>query len=218
MAEIYKGRLQSFAFKLNDPAFSWYSKPLAGGCSPYALLGGVYLKGRQGDEAMTVYRLNDLAVEVPDRQTGEFAYIAPTACVIGKVRLLARSSIWFGAVLRGDNELIEIGNNSNIQDGCICHTDMGYPLTVGENCTVGHRAVLHGCTYCMNYRLMNTVTSMLIVPRQVKRHKYTCIVDSEEHIAFLQMQTDEALLSAYSKSVLTINTNVIRKTHMLDVV
>ena len=99
---------------------------------------------------MTVYRLGDYMAEVPDAEKGEFCYIAPTACVIGKVRLLARSSIWFGAVLRGDNELIEIGRNSNIQDGCMCHTDMGYPLSVGENCTVGHRAVLHGCTIGTN--------------------------------------------------------------------
>ena len=72
-------------------------------------------------------------------------WIAPSASVIGKVKLEARASIWFGAVLRGDNELIHIGENSNIQDGCVLHTDPGYPLTVGRDVTVGHGAVLHGC-------------------------------------------------------------------------
>ena len=95
---------------------------------------------------MTIYALDGVGVELP----GDDFYIAPTATLIGKIRLLPGASIWFGAVLRGDNELIEIGNRSNIQDGCICHTDMGFPLTVGVDCTVGHRAVLHGCTIGAN--------------------------------------------------------------------
>lgn len=73
-------------------------------------------------------------------------WIAPNASVIGKVRLGAEASVWFGAVLRGDNEWIEIGERSNIQEHVMMHTDMGYPLSVGEGCTVGHRAILHGCT------------------------------------------------------------------------
>ena len=95
---------------------------------------------------MPVYRLEELQVELP----GDDFYIAPSADLIGKVRLLPGASIWFGAVLRGDNEWIEIGTNSNIQDGCVIHTDMGYPMTLGEDCTVGHRAVLHGCTIGRN--------------------------------------------------------------------
>lgn len=95
---------------------------------------------------MSIYGLDGVEVEVP----GDDYFIAPSASVIGKIRLLAGASIWFGAVLRGDNELIEIGNRSNIQDGCVCHTDMGYPLTLGDDCTVGHRAVLHGCTIGRN--------------------------------------------------------------------
>ncbi len=74
------------------------------------------------------------------------AWVAPSAVVIGDIVLAPRSSVWFGAVLRGDNERIEIGAGSNIQENTICHTDMGYPLTVGENCTIGHKAMLHGCT------------------------------------------------------------------------
>jgi len=95
---------------------------------------------------MAIYALDGDEVALP----GEDYFIAPTASLIGKIRLLPEASIWFGAVLRGDNELIEIGKRSNIQDGCICHTDRGYPLTVGDDCTVGHRAVLHGCTIGTN--------------------------------------------------------------------
>lgn len=74
------------------------------------------------------------------------SWIAPTAAVIGKVRLEAGASVWFGAVLRGDNELIHIGENSNVQDGTVMHTDMGWPLTIGKGVTIGHNAMLHGCT------------------------------------------------------------------------
>jgi carbonic anhydrase/acetyltransferase-like protein (isoleucine patch superfamily) len=73
-------------------------------------------------------------------------WIAPSADVIGRVRLLKEASIWFGAVLRGDNEWITVGEGSNVQDGCVLHTDMGAPLTIGQNCTIGHKAILHGCT------------------------------------------------------------------------
>lgn len=66
--------------------------------------------------------------------------------MIGNVRLGQDSSIWFAAVLRGDNELIDLGDGRNIQDGVVCHTDIGEPLTIGRNCTIGHKAVLHGCT------------------------------------------------------------------------
>ncbi|RHZ93433.1 gamma carbonic anhydrase family protein [Cereibacter sphaeroides] len=74
------------------------------------------------------------------------AWVAPGASVIGKVVLEAGSSVWFGAALRGDNEEIMIGAGSNVQENAVLHTDMGYPLTVGANCTIGHKAMLHGCT------------------------------------------------------------------------
>ena len=74
------------------------------------------------------------------------AWIAPSADLIGDVQLAADASVWFGAVIRGDNELITIGENSNVQDGAVMHTDPGLPLTVGRNCTIGHKAMLHGCT------------------------------------------------------------------------
>lgn len=74
------------------------------------------------------------------------AWVAPTAVLIGKVILLPGASVWFGAVLRGDNEPIVVGEGSNIQENCVLHTDMGYPLTIGHEVTVGHKAMLHGCT------------------------------------------------------------------------
>lgn len=87
------------------------------------------------------YQLDQHLVEAhPD------SWIAPSADVIGKVRLDAGASVWFGAVLRGDNELIHIGENSNVQDGTVMHTDMGWPLTLGRGVTVGHNAMLHGCS------------------------------------------------------------------------
>ena len=72
-------------------------------------------------------------------------FIAPNASVIGTVRLQANVSIWFNVVIRGDNELIEIGENSNVQDGSVLHTDPGFPLTIGKGVTVGHKVMLHGC-------------------------------------------------------------------------
>jgi carbonic anhydrase/acetyltransferase-like protein (isoleucine patch superfamily) len=92
---------------------------------------------------MAIYELDGQAPDLPP--DGNY-FIADTATVIGKVRLLSSASVWFGAVLRGDNEWIEIGEGSNVQDGSTCHTDMGFPLTIGKNCTVGHNVILHGCT------------------------------------------------------------------------
>jgi len=77
---------------------------------------------------------------------GDGHFIAENATVIGNVLLKSVSSAWFNCVLRGDNELIEVGAGSNIQDGCVPHTDPGFPLTIGTGVTVGHRVMLHGCT------------------------------------------------------------------------
>lgn len=82
----------------------------------------------------------------PSLPQDEFFWIAPDARVIGDVRLGAEASIWFGCVLRGDNEPIAVGARTNVQDHTVMHTDIGFPLTVGEGCTIGHRALLHGCT------------------------------------------------------------------------
>jgi carbonic anhydrase/acetyltransferase-like protein (isoleucine patch superfamily) len=73
-------------------------------------------------------------------------WIAPDANLIGKVVIEAGASVWFGATLRGDNEEILLGEGTNVQENCVLHTDMGYPLVIGANCTIGHKAMLHGCT------------------------------------------------------------------------
>src|ERR1700712_1722282 len=92
---------------------------------------------------MAIYELDGQAPELPS--DGNY-FIAETAALIGKIRLRSAASVWFGAVLRGDNEWIEIGENSNVQDNSPCHTDKGFPLTIGKGCTVGHNVILHGCT------------------------------------------------------------------------
>ena len=92
---------------------------------------------------MAIYELDGQAPDLP--ADGNY-FIADTATVIGKVRLKNSASVWFGAVLRGDNEWIEIGEGSNVQDNSTCHTDRGFPLVIGQNCTVGHNVILHGCT------------------------------------------------------------------------
>ena len=74
------------------------------------------------------------------------AWIAPGCHVIGNVTLAAAASVWFGTTIRGDNEPIVVGEGSNIQENCVLHTDPGCPLTIGANCTIGHKAMLHGCT------------------------------------------------------------------------
>ena len=91
---------------------------------------------------MTIYALGDQQPQLP--ANGD-AWIAPTASVIGHVILEPGASVWFGAVLRGDNEPITIGPDSNVQDGAVLHTDPGSPLTLGSGVTVGHKAMMHGC-------------------------------------------------------------------------
>lgn len=88
-----------------------------------------------------IYELDGIAPEI-----ALDAWIAPDANVIGRVRVEARASIWFGTTIRGDNELITIGEGSNVQENCVLHTDPGCPLTIGADCTIGHKAMLHGCT------------------------------------------------------------------------
>jgi len=92
---------------------------------------------------MPIYELESARPDLPD--PGRF-WIAETAVLIGRVRLKADTSVWWGAVLRGDNEWIELGERSQIQDNCVLHTDPGFPLAIGPDCVIGHNAVLHGCT------------------------------------------------------------------------
>ena len=88
-----------------------------------------------------IYNLGDRKVEI----RAEDYFIADNATVIGSVVLEQNASIWFNAVLRGDNDVITVGENSNVQDGSVLHTDGGFPLTIGKNVTIGHKVMLHGC-------------------------------------------------------------------------
>jgi len=92
---------------------------------------------------MPIYALADADLEVEDANA---FWVAPTAVLIGRIVLKKNASVWFGAVLRGDNEPIVVGENSNVQDGSVLHTDMGAPLNIGKDVTIGHQAMLHGCT------------------------------------------------------------------------
>ncbi|GFE66789.1 gamma carbonic anhydrase family protein [Litoreibacter roseus] len=92
---------------------------------------------------MTLYTLDTLGPDLPE---GDDFWIAPDANVIGKIRVETAVSIWFGATLRGDNEWITLGAGTNVQENTVMHTDMGFPLTIGAGCTIGHKAMLHGCT------------------------------------------------------------------------
>jgi len=87
-----------------------------------------------------IYALDGITPKLADD-----SWVADTAVLVGDVVLENAVSVWFGAVLRGDNEQILIGQGSNIQENCVLHTDMGYPLTIGTGCTIGHKATLHGC-------------------------------------------------------------------------
>ncbi|HEY1632235.1 MAG TPA: gamma carbonic anhydrase family protein [Rhizomicrobium sp.] len=87
-----------------------------------------------------IYSIEGIAPELP---AGGDYWVAPDATLIGRVRLLKNASIWFGAVLRGDNEWIEVGENSNVQDNSVIHADPGQPVTIGANVTIGHRVILH---------------------------------------------------------------------------
>ena len=92
---------------------------------------------------MPLYELDGDRVAVPD--SGRF-WVAETAVLVGRVVIGEDASVWFGTVARGDNEPIAIGERANVQDGCVLHTDPGFPLTIGAEATIGHRVVLHGCT------------------------------------------------------------------------
>jgi len=92
---------------------------------------------------MTVYTLEGTSPEFPENDA---YWVAPSAALIGRVRLLKNASVWFGAVLRGDNDWIIVGENSNVQDNSVIHTDPGLPTTIGAGVTVGHRVILHSTT------------------------------------------------------------------------
>ena len=90
---------------------------------------------------MAIYQLGEHAPEIDAS-----AYVADSATLIGKVTVEANASVWFGVTIRGDNERITIGENTNVQEGTVLHTDMGFPMVLGKNVSIGHQAMLHGCT------------------------------------------------------------------------
>ena len=90
---------------------------------------------------MAIYQFGEHAPDIDPS-----AYVVDSANLIGQVRLEANASIWFGVTIRGDNELITIGENSNVQENCVLHTDKGYPMKIGKQVSIGHQAMLHGCT------------------------------------------------------------------------
>jgi carbonic anhydrase/acetyltransferase-like protein (isoleucine patch superfamily) len=92
---------------------------------------------------MASYSIDGIAPALPS--DGDF-WVAPNATLIGDVRLAREVGIWFGAVLRADNDTIAIGAGSNVQDNCVLHADPGFPISIGEYCTIGHNAIVHGCT------------------------------------------------------------------------
>jgi carbonic anhydrase/acetyltransferase-like protein (isoleucine patch superfamily) len=119
------------------------------------------------------YRLGDFRVEAHAT-----SWAAPNATLIGKVRLQAGASVWFGAVLRGDNELIDIGENSNVQDGTVMHTDAGIPLSIGKGVTIGHNAMLHGCTVG-DFSLIG-INAVILNGAKIGKH---CIIGANALIA-----------------------------------
>ncbi len=112
---------------------------------------------------MAIYALADADLEVEDENA---FWVAPGAVLVGKIILKKNASVWFGAVLRGDNEPILVGENSNVQDGSVLHTDMGAPLTIGKNVTIGHQVMLHGCTIADNslIGIKSTVLNHATIP------------------------------------------------------
>jgi carbonic anhydrase/acetyltransferase-like protein (isoleucine patch superfamily) len=135
---------------------------------------------------MPVFSLFDQA---PDMAPPDQCYVAETAIVIGRVRIMAGVSLWFGAVLRGDNEWIEIGERTNIQDNCTLHTDPGFPLTVGSGVTVGHNAILHGCLIGNN-----TLIGMGAVVMNGAQVGSNCIVGAGALVAEKAVVPDNALV------------------------
>jgi carbonic anhydrase/acetyltransferase-like protein (isoleucine patch superfamily) len=96
---------------------------------------------------MPLYELDGVSPDLAGQTTAsDNCWVAPCATLLGKVTLRQDANVWFGAVLRGDNEEILVGEGSNVQDLAMLHTDMGFPLTIGRNCTIGHTAIIHGCT------------------------------------------------------------------------
>jgi carbonic anhydrase/acetyltransferase-like protein (isoleucine patch superfamily) len=147
------------------------------------------------------YRLGDSRVE-----THPQSWVAPTATLIGKVRLEAGASVWFGAVLRGDNELIHIGENSNVQDGTVMHTDMGSPLNIGKGVTIGHNVMLHGCNVD-DYSLIG-INSVILNGAKIGKY---CIIGANSLIGEGKVIPDGSLVMGSPGRVVRELTDIQKK-------
>ncbi|RMQ41200.1 hypothetical protein ALQ04_01999 [Pseudomonas cichorii] len=147
------------------------------------------------------YRLGDSRVE-----TDPQSWVAPNAVLIGKVRLEAGASVWFNAVLRGDNELIHIGENSNVQDGTVMHTDMGSPLQIGKGVTIGHNVMLHGCSVD-DYSLIG-INSVILNGARIGKY---CIIGANSLIGEGKIIPDGSLVMGSPGKVVRELTDIQKK-------
>ncbi|MFJ4141539.1 gamma carbonic anhydrase family protein [Pseudomonas sp. NPDC089734] len=147
------------------------------------------------------YRLGDARV-----QTDPQSWVAPNAVLIGKVKLEAGASVWFNAVLRGDNELIHIGENSNVQDGTVMHTDMGSPLEIGKGVTIGHNVMLHGCSVD-DYSLIG-INSVILNGAKIGKY---CIIGANSLIGEGKVIPDGSLVMGSPGKVVRELTDVQKK-------
>jgi carbonic anhydrase/acetyltransferase-like protein (isoleucine patch superfamily) len=153
---------------------------------------------------MPIYSLDDISPVLPE--AGRF-WIAPDAHVIGWVRLGADVSLWFGCVLRGDNELIDIGEGTNIQEGALLHTDLGFPLSIGPGCTIGHHAILHGCTVGANALIGMGATVL-----NGARIGANCLVGANALVTEGKTFPDNALIvGAPAKAVRTLDAEAVER-------
>lgn len=152
---------------------------------------------------MSIYDLGAASPQLPP--PGEY-WIAPTATVIGRVTLHRNASVWFGAVVRGDNDPITIGENSNVQDLSVLHTDEGVPLTIGRDVTIGHKVMLHGCTIGDNTLI--GINSVVLNRAVIGRN---CLIGAGALITEGKVIPDNSLvMGAPGKVVRTLDENAAR--------
>lgn len=153
---------------------------------------------------MAIYQLGEHAPDVAPS-----AFIAESANVIGKARIEANVSVWFDATIRGDNELITVGENSNVQEGCVLHTDPGFPLTIGRNVTVGHQAMLHGCT--IGEGSLVGIQSVILNGAKIGRN---CLVGAGALVTEGKEFPDNSLIiGSPAKAVRTLNADDVARMH-----
>jgi carbonic anhydrase/acetyltransferase-like protein (isoleucine patch superfamily) len=152
---------------------------------------------------MAIYQLEDARPQLP--ADGRF-WVAETAAVIGRVRLKTDASVWFGSVLRGDNDWIELGERSQIQDNSTLHTDPGFPLTIGDDCVIGHGVVLHGCTIESNSLI--GMGAVVLNGARIGRH---CLVGAGALVTEGKAFPERSLIvGAPARAIRTLDENAAR--------